>query len=342
MGEEDDAFPGQFHDSASAWRQSIPKQEQAEPKLSRSFLCFGMQFGGEDLRMSATENANTPSILDLINRTLELPTLPDVLVKLNEVMDDPESSAEEVAQVISMDPSVSANILRIVNSAYFGLQVRVGSINLAVSIMGFKMTKKVALKAAIFSVFAKNKGSKISDFDPNLFWKHSIYTGTLARALGKKSEIFSGHHPEDLYICGLLHDIGKIILLENATEAFSDVVASAKTTGRSLLELEQEILGYTHADVGSVLAIKWYLPEDLTIAIRYHHNPDRDPFHKSLSSLISLSDQIAGVQGRGSFDWKEYEPPSPSLFEAVALTPEDVDEVCADLGQDGESSDQWL
>ncbi len=303
---------------------------------------FGLHHGEEELRMSATEHANTPSILDLINRTLELPTLPDVLVKLNEVMDDPESSAEEVAQVISMDPSVSANILRIVNSAYFGLQVRVGSINLAVSIMGFKMTKKVALKAAIFSVFAKNAGSKIPHFDPNRFWKHSIYTGTLARGLGKKSEIFSGHHPEDLYICGLLHDIGRIILLENATEAFSNVLETALTSGRSLIELEQEILGYTHADVGSVLAIKWYLPEDLTIAIRYHHSPERDPFHKSLSSLISLADQVAGVQGRGSFEGMNYEMPSQELFEAVALTPEDVDEVCAELGQGGDSADQWL
>jgi HD-like signal output (HDOD) protein len=123
---------------------------------------------------------------------------------------------------------------------------------------------------------------------------HSIFTGILARTLGQASPHFSGIHPEDLYICGLLHDIGKIIMLENAPEQFEvGAAARARARSRPVSELEQEILGFTHADVGSVLAIKWFLPEDLTIAIRYHHAPERDPFHKALSGLICLSDAVA-------------------------------------------------
>ena len=100
----------------------------------------------------------TSSILSLVNKTVELPTLPEVLLKLNSLIADPDCSAEAVAQVISADPAVATNILRIVNSAYFGLQVRVSSVSLAVTIMGFAMTKKVALKAAVFSMFsAKNR-----------------------------------------------------------------------------------------------------------------------------------------------------------------------------------------
>ena len=91
---------------------------------------------------------------------------------------------EDVANVIALDPAVSTNVLRIVNSAYYGLQVRVSSIGLAVSIMGFSMTKKVALKAAVFSVFARSK-SRLENFDPVGFWRHSIFTGVAARVLGR-------------------------------------------------------------------------------------------------------------------------------------------------------------
>ena len=281
-----------------------------------------------------SDKESSPSILDLINKTLELPTIPHVLLKLNEVMDDPEASADDVAQVISLDPAVSTNILRIVNSAYYGLQVRVSSVNLAVSIMGFNMTKKVALKAAVFSVFAKDKDRKFENFDPKDFWQHSIFSGVLARVLGQASPNFSGVHPEDLYICGLLHDLGKIILLENATDQFERILDKAVATNRSCEEVEMEELGYTHADVGSVLAIKWFLPEDLTIAIRYHHAPDRDPFHKALSSLIYLSEQLAIREGKPPYAKAPVAEIDPGLLEAVGLAGEDLDALVAKASED--------
>ncbi len=284
--------------------------------------------------MSATDNMSTPSILDLINQTLELPTMPTVLTKLNQVMADPESSAEEVAKVISLDPSVATNILRIVNSAYYGLQVRVSSVNLAVSIMGFNMTKKVALKAAVFSIFGGKKAKKIKHFKPEDFWVHSIYTGILARAIGQGSPHFQGIHPEDLYICGLLHDIGKIIMLENAPESFEECLQQSIDQGRPDSDVEQEILGYTHADVGSVLAIKWFLPEDLTIAIRYHHAPSRDPFHKTLSGLICLADNLASQQGHCSAGEGAADHAPEELYELVGLDPADTEELLARVNEE--------
>src|SRR5688572_7024561 len=155
------------------------------------------------------------NILGLVNNTIELPTMPEVLLQLNEVMSDPDTSVEDVTKVVGKDPAVATNLLRIVNSAYYGLQVRVSSVSLAVSVMGFNMTRKVALKAAVFSVFGK-KREKIQHFDPVAFWKHAIFTGVAARTLGGNSPTFAGSHAEDLYIAGLLHDIGKIILMEKA------------------------------------------------------------------------------------------------------------------------------
>ena len=233
----------------------------------------------------ASQAGQQTNILSLVNTTIELPTMPEVLTKLNEVTARPNSSAEQVAAVVSKDPAVSANMLRIVNSAYYGLPVRVSSIKLAVSVLGFNMTKKVALKAAVFSSFGK-KREKVQQFDPLGFWQHAIYTGVAARTIGQQSTVFADSNGEDLYIAGLLHDIGKIILLERASSKYLASLRKAGQSGRQQHEVELEDFGFTHADVGSVLAIKWSLPEDLAIAIRYHHAPARDPFHRSLSSLI--------------------------------------------------------
>ena len=281
--------------------------------------------------------ANSTSILRLVNKTMELPTMPEVLVKLNEVIASEDSSADDVANVIATDPAVSANVLRIVNSAYYGLQVRVSSIALAVSIMGFSMTKKVALKAAVFSVFGRNR-PEVEHFSPVGFWKHSIFTAVAARVLGSESARFGSAYGEDLYICGLLHDIGKIILLEKATQQYVEVLSTSARTGRAEIDVESDSFAFTHADVGSVLGVKWFLPEELTIAIRYHHAPDRDPFHRSLSSLIHLADHVAW--GAGHPSTRGTPPPQfqHEVYDQVGLDPEQVESLLPRISEEFEAT----
>jgi HD-like signal output (HDOD) protein len=283
--------------------------------------------------MTQTADTKTSSILDLVNKTVDLPTIPTVLVKLNEVVASATSTAADVAAVISCDPAVSTNILRIVNSAYYGLQVRISSVNLAVSMMGFNMTKKVALKAAIFSVFAK-KNQQFPHFDPEKFWSHSIFTGCAARILAGESSVYAGMHPEDIYVCGLLHDIGKIVLVENKGKVYSEVLAAAAAHGLHSLKSEQDALGFTHADVGSVLAIKWFLPEDLTIAIRYHHQPERDPFHRSLSSLIHVADVLAWKAKYPSVKDSVTPELSPEALSQTGLTSKQVEGLADKIAED--------
>lgn len=273
------------------------------------------------------------NILSLVNDTIELPTMPEVLLRLNEVMANPDASADDVAKVVAKDPAVATNLLRIVNSAYYGLQVRVSSIGLAVSVMGFSMTKKVALKAAVFSVFGR-KRDKAQCFDPLVFWRHSILTGTAARTLGSISPVFADSHAEDLYICGLLHDIGKIILLEKASAKYLAMLAKSAQTHRAELDVEQEEFGFTHADVGSVLAIKWFLPEDLTIAIRYHHSPSRDPFHRSLSSLIHLADHLAWSAGSPSTVGTPQPQIEHEVYDQVGLDPQRIEDLLPQIQDD--------
>ena len=286
----------------------------------------------------ALSSGTSTDILGLVNNTIELPTMPEVLVKLNEVMANTDASAADVAGVVSRDPAVSTNILRIVNSAYYGLQVRVASVSLAISVMGFNMTKKVALKAAVFSAFGKRR-EKIQHFDPVAFWKHAIYTGVAARVLGTASTVFAERHPEDLYIAGLLHDIGKIILMDKTAPRYLAMLRKAVQQQRCETEVELEDFGFTHADVGSVLAIKWSLPEELAIAIRYHHAPSRDPFHRSLSSLIHLADQLAWRAGTPSTVGTTLAAMDADVYDQIGLDPARVAQLLPQVQADFAASE---
>ncbi len=280
----------------------------------------------------------SPNLLQLVHSTVELPTMPEVLVKLNEVMARPGVSVAQVADVVAADPAVAANMLRIVNSAYYALQTRVSSVSLAVSMMGFDTTKKVALKAAVFSAFAHRRDGA-PRFDPTMFWRHAIYTGVAARALAQASPVFSDMHPEDGYIAGLLHDIGKIILMDKAGDAYAAMLEAAAERGCPESAAELEEFGFTHADVGSVLAIKWSLPEDLAIAIRSHHAPARDPVHRSLSSLVHAADWLAWrAQVPSTLDTPQA-PFDEDVYEHLGLSPQQVEELTPQIAADFAASE---
>lgn len=267
---------------------------------------------------------STASILTLVNRTLELPTLPEVLVRLNEVMADPDVSVEQVARVVSTDPAVSANVLRLVNSAYYGLQVRVSTVQLAISIMGFSMIRRVALKAAVLNVFGE-KGRDVEGFDARFFWRHSIFSGVAARAVTRAAQDVLGADPEDGYMAGLLHDLGKLILADHVGSRYAELTRRAQKGEGSLGRLEADELGFDHADVGSVLAIKWLLPEEIGISIRYHHSPLEDPFHRGLSCAVHLADHLAISSGYPSVPNVAAEELELGVYDELALRPETVE-----------------
>ena len=288
--------------------------------------------------MPAPATSASTNILGLVNSTIELPTMPEVLVKLNDVIARPDAAAGDVAKVVGNDPAVSTNILRIVNSAYYGLQVRVSSISLAISVMGFNMTKKVALKAAVFSAFAQRR-EKVQHFDPTVFWKHAVFVGVAARTLAQRSAVFAQMHPEDAYIAGLLHDIGKIILMEKAAPRYLEMLRTAVQQRRAEIDVEREVFGFTHADVGSVLAVKWSLPEDLAIAIRYHHAPAKDPFHRSLSSLIHLANHLAWRAGTPSTVGPAGSALEPEVHAQVGLDAAAVEALLPQIHEDFAASE---
>jgi HD-like signal output (HDOD) protein len=216
--------------------------------------------------------------------------------------------------------------------------VRDSSVTLAISVMGFNMTKKVALKAAVFSSFGKRR-EKIQHFDPLAFWKHAVFVGIAARTLAANSDKFADMHPEDAYIAGLLHDIGKIILMEKVAPRYLAMLRKSVQQNRAEIDVESEDFGFTHADVGSVLAIKWALPEDLAIAIRYHHAPAKDPFHRSLSSLIHIADHLAWRGQNPSTVGTPMAVLDQESYAHVGLTPEKIEQLLPEILEDFAASE---
>ena len=208
-----------------------------------------------------------PQLADVLKNLTDMPSLPTVVARLTRLIADPKTTASDINVVLSSDPGLVAKILKLVNSSYYGFSRRITTITNAVVILGFNQVRNLALSAFLFDKFA---GTKNSGFDVNGFWKHSIgtaFTGAqIARHFALKLE-------EDAFICGLLHDLGKFIMAQNAPEHMVMVLDRARKKDILFHSAEQECLGYDHALLGAAVMERWNLPETLVEVVRNHHDP---------------------------------------------------------------------
>jgi putative nucleotidyltransferase with HDIG domain len=212
-----------------------------------------------------------------------LPTLPSVVAKVSEIIDSPNASAADINNVIRQDISLSARILKLVNSSFYGFPRRISSITHAVVILGFNTVRNVALSAFVLDAFA----ARDLPFGYREFWIHSLGVGVAANALAKNRGVVEA---EDAFIAGLLHDVGKIVLHQFARDEFASALRVVKDKDCLLVEAEQEVLGLTHAHVGSMLLDAWHLPPRLVDAVAKHHVPDGSSEPDELASVVHLAD----------------------------------------------------
>ena len=232
--------------------------------------------------LSELENSlKLRGVAKLVESIEELPTLPDILNVVVSIVNDPTSSAADLAKVIASDSSLSAKILKFANSVAFGFSRGISSIKDAVTLLGFKETQELVISASVLDYFADKKG-----FDFKAHWNHSFSCATLTRliSLNLKSSV-----PEGAFSAGLLHDVGKIALAVSVggiEERLASIDAGGNKPRR---QAEEELLGLTHAEAGYLLGEHWLLPKSLTDAIRYHHSPELQPEPASLSGIVFLA-----------------------------------------------------
>jgi putative nucleotidyltransferase with HDIG domain len=225
--------------------------------------------------------------IELVRRSLKLSSLPNVYFKINAVLNDPNSSFADIAEVIKIDVSLSARLMKIVNSAFYGYPAKIDTITHAVSIIGTWQLRDLALSTTILSAF---KGVPEKHISMDSFWRHSITCGIAARLIAIQK---GDPNPERLFLAGILHDIGRLILLENLPEKGKIIMERFQSGNTELYKLEKEILGFDHTDIGAALMDHWNLPENLKEVIAYHHNPIEAPNFGYQASIINLADNVA-------------------------------------------------
>jgi putative nucleotidyltransferase with HDIG domain len=240
---------------------------------------------------------------NLVDAVERMPAFPKSVHQVLKLASDINCSQKCLVEVIKKDPVFTLKILRLVNSAYFGLSREVTSINHASVYLGLNTLKNVALGLAAVGAIPK---SRVAGLDMDAFWLHSLAVATATRLLGAMLGV-SRDEAADYFAAGLLHDIGKVVLALYMAEEFEDVGVLVARDGMHMHHAEMAVLGATHADVGAMLAARWNLPDDLTDAIARHHTPDKGE-RSQLVDCVFAADQISKRLAFGSAGNIEVEP----------------------------------
>jgi putative nucleotidyltransferase with HDIG domain len=217
---------------------------------------------------------------ELLNKIEDLPPLPAVAAKVMGMAEDDRTSAMDLAQVLSTDQALTAKLIRISNSAYYGFARRISTVREAVVMLGFKQVRQVSVGASMMNAF---KRTGVDDgFDLDLFWGHSVAVAVASEALAKKT---LGAKPEDAFTAGILHDIGRLVLRQEMPREFADAVRLARLGECSLHEAELHTTGFAHDEIGQALGELWKFPGHLVDAVRCHHD----------DTLTASADGLAGV-----------------------------------------------
>jgi putative nucleotidyltransferase with HDIG domain len=213
--------------------------------------------------------AMTPA-QELVGRIADVSSLPTVALKIAEVVRDVKAGARELLRVVETDVSLTARVLRTVNSAAYGLSGRVSNLQQAISFLGFSQIRNLALTASVSRLFQQSK--PIGSYNRLKLWHHLVSVAVAARLIARRLEL---REFEDAFLAGLLHDIGLILEDQHVHEGFRMVVEAAQP-GRTLREIEQKMLGFDHTQIGALIAEQWHFPELICRAIAHHHASHED------------------------------------------------------------------
>jgi len=227
-------------------------------------------------------------VLDAVKKVNSFATLPEVTSKIIATVEDPKSTAGTLHKIVSHDPALVTRIMKVVNSAFYGLPGQIGSIERAIVLLGLNAIKNIAVAASLGQLF---RGAKLCDgFTPKDLWTHCIAVGVTARELAKQMKLPVA---DEAFLAGMIHDVGLLISLQTAPEQLRQVCEVAKTSDRAFIELEREMMGMDHQQLGACLAEQWRFPKNCQLVAGYHHQPSAlGEGNRLLVSLVYVADTI--------------------------------------------------
>lgn len=223
---------------------------------------------------------------DVVAKIGELPPIPSVILESMSLLNDPSSTVKKIQEQILLDQALTAFILKVANSALYGLRKEVSTISYAINLMGYNTTKSI-LTAYLSKNLYSQKGNKLIQ---TMLWKHSISSAVFGKKIAESTKKANS---EEAFISSLLHDIGKGVLLKNKTEDFENIIQLIYNEGKTSLEAEKQTLEYTHVEVGYLLMKNWRFTENIVETVIYHNNVREYSGDNLLVPIVSLANKLS-------------------------------------------------
>lgn len=216
-----------------------------------------------------------------------LVSLPDICIRINQLMGSGNYSSSQVADIISQDVDISARLLKVVNSSFYGLPSKIETLSRAITLIGADELRNLVMAATAMRTFT---GIPKQMVDMTEYWQHSVTTGVMAQSLAKQCNVL---HSERLFVMGLLHDVGRLVIYLTLPEKATDILFITGGDNWVLAQTESELLGFTHLDVGAELMRQWGLPESFATVAGKHNDPLHAGEYQLETSLVHIAKAIA-------------------------------------------------
>lgn len=260
------------------------------------------------------------SVDEVVDGIQDLVSLPEVYIKVRELLIDPASSTEDFSKVVSFDPGLAAKILRIANSAFFGFATRIDSINRAINIIGTGLLHDLVLATSAVNIF-KDIPEELENME--LFWKRNIYSGVMAQLIGSKCNSLDS---ERYFVIGLLHNIGHLAFCLQLPKEIYAAMEYSRNNAISLDKAEREIIGFDYAELGSRLVESWKLPEAFVETIKHQLNPGKANTYQLEAAAIHIANHTAHVkQTSPDNEINVVHDIMPSAWQITALNKDDAE-----------------
>ncbi len=251
----------------------------------------------------------------LLKGIVELSSLPFIYIKINDAVNNPQSSIKDISEIISGDPGLTSRLLRLVNSAFYGFPSKVETVSRALLMVGTQQMRDLALATSVMSLFKGIPGHLVS---MESLWRHSVACGLAARMLAKvrQSEV----NAELLFTAGIIHDIGRLVIYKKIPETAQEMIIRCRDSKEPLYLVEKEVLGFDHSDLGRMLAQSWNLPPSLEEVLACHHFPQVAKQYPVETGLVHIADYIAHAIQLGD-SGEQYIPPlDEEVWELVDIS----------------------
>lgn len=262
-------------------------------------------------------------VQDAVNAISHIATLPEITVKIIELVENPKSTAQDLHKLISNDPALVARILKVVNSAFYGLPGQISNINRAIVLLGLNAVKNIVIAASLAKLF---RGGHVSpNFSAKNLWTHSIAVGVMSRMLVTK---MNNTLPDEAFLAGLIHDLGILVELQTMRDPLVEVVERAAREPQRYVEIETSIIGVDHQALGAGLTAKWKFPRSFQYVTGYHHNPMLlAPDCRWMACIVHVADHVCTRQKLGYSLTTNGETLDPAVLVELGLQQDTLEEL---------------